>query len=109
MELKSPSAKLIAPPPVWPPLLLLLQQLLPSSNSSSAVERPSRNITDNGLIYRVKQRLGQPKFRETGRTNKVSCVAAWRICFVSNKLDKSTRIPKGLGFALYREYRWIGI
>jgi hypothetical protein len=56
MELKSPSAKLIAPPPVWPPLLLLLlQQLLPSSNSSSAVERPSRNITDTDLIYRVKQ------------------------------------------------------
>lgn len=58
MELKSPSAKLIAPPPVWLPLLLLLLQLLPSSTSRSTVERPRRNIAGMGMIYRVEQQSG---------------------------------------------------
>lgn len=60
MELKSPSAKLIAPPPVWLPLLLLLLQLLPSSTSSSTIERPHNSISGMGLVNRVENKVALP-------------------------------------------------
>jgi len=56
MELKSPSAKLIALPTFLLPLLLLPPLTTAKRNSTSAVEQPRMNIASLGLfIFTVEQ------------------------------------------------------